>query len=209
MIETKNLTYQYPGGKPIQFPDLTVGTGDGLLILGQSGCGKTTLLNLLGGLLKPTSGNIQIHGQEITGLSPKALDSFRGKKVGFIFQRSHFVQSLTIQENIELAAYLSGSPALSVRLKTIAAELEIANLLHKKPAQLSQGEQQRASIARAILHQPEVVLADEPTSSLDDIRAATVASLLQHLCSGQKTSLIIVTHDARIKALFNNQVLLS
>jgi putative ABC transport system ATP-binding protein len=119
------------------------------------------------------------------------------------------VQSLTVQQNIELASYLAGIPQNSVRLKNIAGELGIAGLLHKLPAQLSQGEQQRASIARAIAHQPQVVLADEPTSSLDDSRAATVATLLQQLCAQHGAALITVTHDARLKALFKNQVQLS
>ncbi|MCU0328645.1 MAG: ATP-binding cassette domain-containing protein [Chitinophagales bacterium] len=209
MVETKAISYKYPGGRLIPYPDLSVQTGEALLIIGQSGCGKTTLLHLLGGLLVPTGGQIAIKGQDITRLGAKELDKFRGKHIGFIFQRSHFVQSLTVLENIELAAYFAGIPQNTNRLKSIAGELGISGLLHKRPAQLSQGEQQRASIARAIAHQPQVVLADEPTSSLDDSRASTVATLLQQLCAQHGAALITVTHDARLKALFKNQVLLS
>lgn len=209
MVETKSIVYKYPGGNPLHYPDLAVQSGEALLILGQSGCGKTTLLHLLGGLLIPIEGQIIIKGQQVNRLAAKELDKFRGKHIGFIFQRSHFVQSLTVQQNIELASYLAGIPQNSVRLKNIAGELGIAGLLHKLPAQLSQGEQQRASIARAIAHQPQVVLADEPTSSLDDSRAATVATLLQQLCAQHGAALITVTHDARLKALFKNQVQLS
>lgn len=209
MVETKAISYKYPGGNLIPYPDLSVQAGKALLILGQSGCGKTTLLHLLGGLLIPSSGQITIKGQDVTRLGTKELDKFRGKHIGFIFQRSHFVQSLTVQENIELASYLAGIPQNNAKLKSVAAELGITGLLHKRPAQLSQGEQQRASIARAIAHQPQVVLADEPTSSLDDSRAATVATLLQQLCAQHGAALITVTHDARLKALFKNQVLLA
>ena len=209
MVETKAISYKYPAGSLIPYPDLSVQTGEALLILGQSGCGKTTLLHLLGGLLIPSDGQINIKGQDITRLGAKELDKFRGKHIGFIFQRSHFVQSLTVQENIELASYLAGIPQNNAKLKSVAGELGITGLLHKRPAQLSQGEQQRASIARAIAHQPQVVLADEPTSSLDDSRAATVATLLQQLCAQHGAALITVTHDARLKALFKNQVLLS
>jgi len=209
MVETKAISYKYPGGNLIPYPNLSVQTGEALLILGQSGCGKTTLLHLLGGLLIPSAGQITIKGQDLTRLGTKELDKFRGKHIGFIFQRSHFVQSLTVQENIELASYLAGIPQNNAKLKSVAAELGITGLLHKRPAQLSQGEQQRASIARAIAHHPQVVLADEPTSSLDDSRAATVATLLQQLCAQHGAALITVTHDARLKALFKNQVLLS
>lgn len=208
MISTKNLSYQYAGRNAINYPDVAVESGNALLILGKSGCGKTTLLHLLGGLQHPSKGNIFIHNQDIACLTEKKLDHFRGQHIGFIFQRSYFVQSLTVKDNILLAPYLAKKGADNTRILQLAQTLGIDHLLHKLPSTLSQGEQQRVSIARAIIHHPDLVLADEPTSSLDDENTATVAGLLLQLCRENGAALVVVTHDERLKNLIANQITL-
>lgn len=208
-VHSNNLSFQYSGGNQISYPDVQVSGGESLLILGQSGCGKTTLLHLLGGLLRPKTGQVLIHNQDTTLLSDKKLDAFRGQHIGFIFQKAHFVQSLSVKDNILLASYLSGKPFDASDFQLLTNKLGIAALLHKMPSSLSQGEQQRVSIARAILHKPDLVLADEPTSSLDDENTSKVASLLMDLSAAFKVALIIVTHDERLKSLIPRQLQLS
>lgn len=190
------------------YPDIESTGGNALLILGKSGCGKTTLLHLLGGLLRPKEGHISIHGKDLTTLTEKALDQFRGQYIGFVFQKSYFVQSLTVKDNIMLAPYLAKKTGDTNRLLSLAKSLGIDHLLHKLPATLSQGEQQRVSIARAIIHHPDLVLADEPTSSLDDENTATVAGLLLQLCRDNGAALVVVTHDERLKSIIPNQITL-
>jgi putative ABC transport system ATP-binding protein len=208
MISAKQLSYQYPAGKTMVYPDIESTGGNALLILGKSGCGKTTLLHLLGGLLRPKEGQISIHGKDLTTLTEKALDQFRGQYIGFVFQKSYFVQSLTVKDNIMLAPYLAKKSGDTNRLQALAKSLGIDHLLHKLPATLSQGEQQRVSIARAIIHHPDLVLADEPTSSLDDENTATVAGLLLQLCRENGAALVVVTHDERLKSIIPNQITL-
>jgi lipoprotein-releasing system ATP-binding protein len=208
MITATELTYSYGAGKPMNYPALEVNKGDALLILGKSGCGKTTLLHMLGGLLRPASGRVKIHGQDLASLNDKALDFFRGQHIGLIFQRSYFIQSLNVKDNILMAPYLAKKSIAPERLNELTDMLGINHLLHKLPANLSQGEQQRVSIARAIVHHPDLVLADEPTSSLDDDNTTTVASMLQELCRKNDAALIIVTHDERLKQLIPNKIML-
>jgi|694.fasta_scaffold131781_2 ABC-type lipoprotein export system ATPase subunit len=209
MISANQLSYQYPAGKTMVYPDLESTGGDALLILGKSGCGKTTLLHLLGGLLRPKAGHVVIHGKDISLLSEKSLDHFRGQHIGFVFQKSYFVQSLTVKDNILLAPYLAKKPTDSNRLHALAKSLGIETLLHKLPSTLSQGEQQRVSIARAIIHHPDLVLADEPTSSLDDENTAIVAGLLLQLCKENGAALVVVTHDERLKSIIPHQITLT
>jgi putative ABC transport system ATP-binding protein len=177
--------------------------GNVLLITGGSGVGKTTLLHLLAGLLKPSGGEVQVAGTAIQSLKPAAMDAFRGKHIGIIYQQSHFIAALSVKENLLLAK------KDNTRLLEISGKLGIQPLLHKKPAQLSQGEQQRASITRALIQSPQLLLADEPTASLDDDNCIAVAKLLAAQAAEQKAALLIVTHDNRLKQLFANHITLS
>ncbi|WP_454489583.1 ABC transporter ATP-binding protein [Chitinophaga lutea] len=183
--------------------------GEILLVTGRSGAGKTTLLHLLAGLLRPSRGTINVAGSPIQSLSAAAMDTFRGRHIGLIFQASHFVASLSLRDNLRLPGVMSQRPTTTMRIDELAGKLGITALLHKRPSQLSQGEQQRASIARALMPHPELVLADEPTASLDDHHCAAVAALLADQAREQQTALVIVTHDSRLKDIFPQQITLT
>lgn len=204
MIQSSPLTYQYPKGPSFYFPDFKLQSSESLLILGKSGSGKSTWLQLLSGIKKPQSGNIVIQNSDITKLSGKELDLFRSQHIGFIFQKHDFLPALNVLENLMLpfhGKYFPKEKAISMSI-----ELGLNDLLDKKPHHLSQGEQQRLSILRALLPMPAVVLADEPSSSLDDENCEKIISLLKSQCHQIGSSLIVVTHDQRIKNEFERRI---
>lgn len=209
MIRANDLTYNYTAGPSLSFPSLKCENKEKLLILGNSGCGKTTLLHMLAGILKPKTGNVYVDDQEMTSLSGNDLDKFRGKHIGLIFQSSHFIKSLTVKENLLLAQHLAGESQSIPLIREILANLNIEHKLDSKTERLSVGEQQRVAIARAMINAPGVLLADEPTSALDDKNCESVIKLLQEQASAGDASLVIVTHDARLKSFIPNQILLS
>jgi lipoprotein-releasing system ATP-binding protein len=202
MFSTEGLTFSYNTNTRFQFADLSVPPADALLVTGRSGTGKTTLLHLLGGLLRPEAGKIVVDNTDMARLTGPALDRFRGNHIGIVFQRSHFVESLSVMDNILLAGVLAGKPPDKTAARRLIDALEIGDQAAKKPAALSQGQQQRANIARALINRPTLLLADEPTSSLDDENTALVADLLTDLSQQYNTALIIVTHDQRLKQKF-------
>lgn len=206
MVNTSNISYKYPGQEALTFNAIQCEENSHWLLLGQSGCGKTTLLHMLAGLLKPASGSIEIAGTDITKLNTGKLDHFRGQHIGVVFQQPHFVQSLTVAENLRLAQYLSGVKEDGNRVRSLLKSLNLGHKLDVKPRELSQGEQQRVAIARAIVNQPKVILADEPTSALDDTNAMEVIQLLESQANEQKATLLIVTHDQRLKDHFPNRI---
>jgi ABC-type lipoprotein export system ATPase subunit len=208
MLVTENLKYHYKSGKSIAFPDLKISNGDSCLILGQSGVGKTTLLHLLALLLRPKEGHVFIENENTTALSAKSLVSFRAKYIGTVYQQPHFVNALTAKENILLSSYFSESKLDPNYLERLANSLNISELLNKKVTNLSLGEQQRVSIARALINSPKLILADEPTSSLDDKNCESVINLLKEQAKIIGAGLIIVTHDQRLKTVFDNQITL-
>ena len=205
MIKTESLKFSYDGKKYFDFPDINLDSGENLLIIGNSGIGKTTLLHLLAGILKPESGSINISGTDISKFSDTELDKFRGDNIGIVFQKPHFISSLTINENLKLAQYLSPSKT-SVDAKKILESLNIKDKYQQKPNQLSEGEKQRASIALALINSPSLILADEPTSSLDDFNCDNVIKLLKTQAKDHKAQLIVITHDARLKKHFKNNL---
>jgi ABC-type lipoprotein export system ATPase subunit len=206
MLQTRDIRFAYNAQTGFQFPDLHCDAGMALLITGRSGKGKTTLLHLLGGLMPPTHGSIRIGETELNALRGPALDRFRGRHIGIVFQQPHFVESISVLDNILLAAAMSGSNTGAKEARMLLDQLGIADQARKKPARLSQGQRQRAGIARALLNRPALLLADEPTSSLDDENTAAVAGLLHELAWQYDTALIIVTHDGRLKGSFERQI---
>ena len=203
MFSANNITFQYPKGPSFSFPDLKCNQGDRLLILGESGRGKTTLLHLLAGLLKPTGGSVIIGSTDTSSLSNAQLDKFRGKNVGIIFQTAHFVDSLSVEDNLIMPQFLTGN-----KIKEILTRLNLGDKADSKPASLSVGEAQRVAIARAVINNPQLILADEPTSALDDKNAEEVIRLLDEQASATGAALVIVTHDKRLKDRFSNQITL-
>lgn len=206
MLATHQLTFRYGPDRSFAFPDLRCERGEALLVLGRSGTGKTTLLHLLALLLTPTGGSVVINETDLTRLSPAQTAAFRAKYVGLVYQKPHFVSSLSVEDNLLLANYLAGQPQQRDRARDLARQLGFGDRLGKKTAQLSQGEQQRASIARAVMNQPAVILADEPTSSLDDENTDRVVRLLREQSEQIGASLIVVTHDQRLKDAFTNRI---
>jgi ABC-type lipoprotein export system ATPase subunit len=200
VIEVSRLSYTYPGGKKIDFTDFNVGRGEHCLLLGESGCGKTTLLHLLGGLLRTTTGSIRINEVELTKLSETTLDNFRGQNLGFIFQKNHLITALNVQQNLLLA---DNNPS---RVTELLSSLDLSDLKSKKPTTLSHGQAQRVAIARALMNKPKVILADEPTSALDDKNCEAVIKLLMDVANEGQSTLVIATHDSRLKSKFTRQI---
>lgn len=208
MIQTTNLEFQYAANQRFQFPDINCEQGSHWLVLGQSGCGKTTLLHLLGGLMRPNGGEIVIQNEVISNKSGEVLDHFRGQHIGIIFQQSHLIKALTVEENLLTAQYLAGEAQDKSKVHGILSKLNLEDKLKAKPQNLSLGEQQRVAIARALINDPVLILADEPTSSLDDKNCKEVVELLLEQSQNFNATLLIVTHDGRLKELFENQILL-
>jgi len=206
MIVTKDVTFFYNATTQFAFPDVKCNPSETLLITGNSGKGKTTLLHLLAGLLRPKKGEISIDDTNISQLSEKKLDQFRGATIGLILQQSHFISSLSVLDNVVLASWLASGKKATEKAKQLLLDLDLESQMHKLPSQLSIGQQQRVSIARALINEPKLLLADEPTSSLDDENAMKVADLLEKLAKNYNASLIIVTHDQRLKNKFANQI---
>ncbi len=206
MIRTSHLSYTYEGGQQLSFADITIDQGDHTLIIGASGCGKTTLLHLLAGLRKPTSGTISILDQDITSMTSAAVDRFRGRHIGMIFQVPHFLRSLNVTENITIAQSLAGQHPNPKKVKQLLSDLNLQGKEHKKTHQLSVGEQQRVAILRAMANQPKIIFADEPTSALDDHNTEQVIELLKSQADHHGATLIVVTHDQRLKDNFTNLI---
>lgn len=209
MIQTRGLAYRYPGaetGDVLLFPDVEVAQGTVLLLSGPSGCGKSTWLALIAGLVAPTAGTLEVAGQRLDALPSVAADAWRARAIGFLPQKLHLSAALTVQQNLAMAQWAAGQPDDASAIATTLAALGVAELAHRKPAQLSGGQAQRVALARAVLQQPRVLLADEPTASLDDEAAADAIGLLLTTARSHGATLVIATHDARVAALIPTQV---
>ncbi len=203
MLATDQLSYSYPAGGPtVTLPNLTLPPGGQTLVLGASGSGKSTLLSLLGGLLTPTSGRIQLDDTAVHELRGAKRDGWRGRHVGIVYQRPRLLGTQTVAANIALPLRLLGEPAAFAKTRDALAELDLGHLANRLPRQCSQGEQQRIGILRALVHSPALILADEPTSALDERNALRVAELLSGEARRRGATLIVVTHDHRIAPLF-------
>ncbi len=204
-LETDNLSKVYfqnsrPAVQAVRNVSLKIGQGEIILISGPNGSGKTTLLSLLGCLIKPSTGTIKIKGQEVTRLSQPELTEFRLNRIGFIFQNFRLLDSLTVLENVEILLNLSGTKRLKSRERAESA-LEDMKMMHRAlffPRSLSGGEKQRVAIARAIINDPDIILADEPTGSLDSAAGKAAVRLLCVAARRRGKTVIIVSHDDRI-----------
>ncbi len=204
MIVTKSLEFSYDNNFIFKFPNINLKSTENLLILGNSGIGKSTLLHNLAGILRPRSGIIKIFNNDISKFSEYELDKFRGENIGIIFQKPHFVNSLTVGENLELAQFLGSNKRGDIKL--ILESLKILDKINKKPKELSHGEKQRVSIAIAIINSPKLILADEPTSSLDDSNCANVINILKEQALKYAAQLVVITHDSRLKKHFKKSL---
>ncbi len=207
-LHIRDLRHGYADHTALKLDALDLQAGEQLVVLGPSGCGKTTLLHAIAGLLQPTQGHIQVGCQTLSALKPAALDRFRGRHFGIVFQRLHLLPALNIRQNLLLAQRLARMPQDPMAVLEMLASLGIAELAHARPASLSQGQRQRVAIARALIHQPSIVLADEPTSSLDDDNADRAMTLLREHARSCAASLLVVTHDQRMRGAFERELLL-
>jgi ABC-type lipoprotein export system ATPase subunit len=214
VLRTRGLRKDYGRGASLVHAvdrvDLTVAPGETVAIMGPSGCGKSTLLYLLGGLDRPTAGAIWLDGQDITRMSERALARLRREAVGFVFQAFHLMDELTAVENVELPALLAGrSPrAARRRAEELLERVGLANRARFLPTQLSGGQRQRVAVARALVADPLVVLADEPTGNLDSASTRDVLQLFDHLHRAGQT-LVIVTHDVQVAATADRMISMS
>ena len=205
MLKTKEVEFNYDNQMFFKFQNIDLNSNENLLIIGESGVGKTTLMHLLAGLLKSNSGSIKLFDKELNQMSSYQLDNFRKNNIGIVFQRPHFVNSLTVKENLQLAQYIANKND-NTRIESILKNLNIFEKSNKKTNQLSQGEKQRVSIALAIVNSPKLILADEPTSSLDDNNCSKVIKLLKKQATDFGAQLIVITHDSRLKKHFKKSI---
>jgi putative ABC transport system ATP-binding protein len=198
MIQTRGLCYAYPGGTTLSFADVDVAQGAVLLLSGPSGSGKSTWLALVAGLVAPSSGEVTVAGQPLSALKTIAGDAWRAGAIGFLPQKLHLSAALSVYQNLAMAQWAAGVPEDADRIQSALQALGVDELAHRKPNQLSGGQAQRVALARAVLLQPQVILADEPTASLDDAAAQDAVALLLATAKRHNATLVIATHDARV-----------
>ena len=206
MLSLREVRQRYGAREVLRLERFEVAAGEHWLVLGASGSGKTTLLNLIAGLLKPSAGEIEVGGEVLAKLEGAALDRWRGRSVGIVPQKLHLVQSLSVLENLLLAPYLAGLTPDKVRAQSLLAGLDLKEKAFAKPHQLSHGEAQRVAVARAVMNRPRVLLADEPTSNLDDANCALALGLLEHQAGECGATLVVATHDRRARERFTNRL---
>lgn len=198
MIRTRSLGLRYAGGPTLGFPDLDVPQGGVLLLQGPSGCGKSTLLALLAGLLQPSQGSATVGHAELQALSAPQRDAWRARQLGFMPQRLHLSASLTVADNLALPYFCAGLPVDQARIAAVMHNLGLTGLAARHPRALSVGQAQRVALARAVMRSPQVLMADEPTASLDDLQARAVSELLRQTAASTGATLVLATHDARL-----------
>ncbi len=194
-------TYHTDSPEPLRVlrgVDLTVDAGATVAITGPSGSGKTTLLNILGTLDRPDSGHVTLNGEDLLNLEGRRLARFRARRIGFVFQDHHLLPQLTVLENVLIPSMVERPPGAEKRARLLLERVGLTDRLHHRPGQLSVGERQRTAVARALINSPAVLLADEPTGSLDRENAQRLGKLLVELNEEERTVLVVVTHSTRL-----------
>ncbi len=208
MLAVSGLSHSYAGQAVFSDFNFSLGEGEHSLLIGPSGSGKTTLINIIAGLLSADAGEVVIDGEIMGAASPAARDDLRRRKIGIVFQTLRLVSALSINANLRLAQRLAGTTPDDGKIASLLDAVGIGHRAHAKPRQLSQGEAQRAAIARALVTRPKLLIADEPTSALDDANAQRIGRLLVETANANGSTLLIATHDSRLKALIPRVVAL-
>jgi putative ABC transport system ATP-binding protein len=209
MIAVRGLAHRYGAATALRLQDWRVAQGERWAVLGASGSGKTTLLHVIAGLVRPSEGEVEVSGQDLGKLQGPMLDRWRGATIGIVLQALHLVRHLNVRDNLRLAQYMARLPQDDTRIDDTLAALNVADKAARRPAQLSQGERQRVAIARAVVNRPKLLLADEPTANLDDNAAALAVDLLTEQAARHGATLVVATHDARVKSKFRERLELS
>ena len=208
MIIAQSVSHSYSPDHTLSFKDWHISETEQWLLLGDSGSGKTTLINIISGLLKPTGGKVIIKETDLYLLKDKDRDHFRGQHIGIIFQKPHLIKSLTVMENLFIAQSFALLKEDKPRVEEVLNSLGIVHKKNAYPSELSYGQLQRVSIARAVINKPTLLIADEPTSSLDDRNAETVIQLLAEQSRLNGSTLVVSTHDQRVKDSFDKKYIL-
>lgn len=208
MFELRDVRHDYEGSEVLRVAAWQAAQGEQWLMLGPSGSGKTTLLHILAGILRPSAGSAMVAGEDLAAMPAAKLDRFRGAHIGIVLQRLHLVQSLSVMDNLLLAQWLAGAVQDRARAREVLAGLDLADKANSSPHELSFGQAQRVAVARAVVNRPRLLLADEPTSNLDDARCAQALELLQAQATACGATLVIATHDQRVKSRVPNQYVL-
>jgi putative ABC transport system ATP-binding protein len=206
MIAVKRLAHRYGGTEALRLAEWQVAQGERWAVLGPSGSGKSTLLHVVAGLVRPSEGEVEVSGQSVGKLQGATLDRWRGATVGIVLQALHLVRHLSVRDNLRLAQYLAHLPQDDTRIHDTLDSLGVADKAARRPAELSHGERQRVAIARAVVNRPKLLLADEPTANLDDGAAALAVDLLTEQAARHGATLVVATHDARVKARFRERL---
>lgn len=206
VVDIRDLKAGYGTKAVVSLASLQIEKGEHTLLLGPSGCGKTTLLNVLSGIGSPLLGQVVINGTALETLSVGDRDRFRGKHIGLVMQRLHLISALTVSKNLRLAQKLADVEVNDSIISAALERLGVADKLERYPRELSQGEAQRVAIARAVINRPALILADEPTSALDDANCLAAIDLLFDQAAAYGATLIVATHDRRIRAHFKRVV---
>jgi putative ABC transport system ATP-binding protein len=201
MFELTGVVHQYGASIALQIDSWRAAAGEHWLLAGPSGSGKTTLLHILAGLTTPAAGKVVVAGVDLATLRGAARDHWRGRTIGLVPQRLHLVGALDVGDNLRLAQYLAGAAADASRVAVLLEAVGVAELAHRYPRELSQGQAQRVAIARAVVNRPALVLADEPTANLDDMHAAAALELLRTQALDSGATLVVASHDARVRTL--------
>lgn len=208
MLVTRDISMKFEEGGFLTFPDIQLKSDTQCVLTGDSGSGKTTLLHIIGGLISVNSGVVNLNGQNLLDMKPNQKDIFRGQNIGFVFQKSHLINALNVYENIAIAQRLANVKEDDKLIMNALTDLGLIEKVYAKISSLSHGQAQRVAIARAMINRPQLILADEPTASLDDTHAVAAIRMLKSQATKFKASLIIATHDNRVKEMFDQQIIL-